>query len=94
MTPRPAEGGNPRPDPAFFEHKFLYRRNQEELGRRILVPIGKAAFAAKADISYHVWRHGLCRTRCRRELEKEAIDVEVLDLRSLLPFDGKPCWNP
>ena len=29
-----------------------------------------------------------------KELEKEGIDLEVIDLRSLLPFDRKRCWSP
>ena len=79
------------PDPViFFEHKYLYRRVKEELpDGDILVPIGKAAVRRRgADIS--VITYGAMvyvALDAARELEKEGIDVEVLDLRSLLPFD-------
>jgi 2-oxoisovalerate dehydrogenase E1 component beta subunit len=79
------------PDPViFFEHKYLYRRVKEELpGGDILVPIGKAAIRRKgADISIITYGAMVyVALDAARELEKEAIDVEVLDLRSLLPFD-------
>jgi 2-oxoisovalerate dehydrogenase E1 component beta subunit len=79
------------PDPViFFEHKYLYRRIKEELpDGDILVPIGKAAIRRKGtDIS--VITYGAMvyvALDAARELEKEGIAVEVLDLRSLLPFD-------
>jgi Pyruvate/2-oxoglutarate dehydrogenase complex, dehydrogenase (E1) component, eukaryotic type, beta subunit len=79
------------PDPViFFEHKYLYRRVKEELpDGDILVPIGKAAIRRKgADISIITYGAMVyIALDAARELEKEAIDVEVLDLRSLLPFD-------
>jgi 2-oxoisovalerate dehydrogenase E1 component beta subunit len=79
------------PDPVIiFEHKYLYRRVKEELpGGDILVPIGKAAIRRKgADISIITYGAMVyVALDAARELEKEAIDVEVLDLRSLLPFD-------
>jgi 2-oxoisovalerate dehydrogenase E1 component beta subunit len=79
------------PDPViFFEHKYLYRRVKEELpDGDILVPIGKAALRRKGNgisvITYGAMVY--VALDAARELEKEGIDVEVLDLRSLLPFD-------
>jgi 2-oxoisovalerate dehydrogenase E1 component beta subunit len=79
------------PDPViFFEHKYLYRRVKEELpDGDILVPIGKAALRRKGTgisvITYGAMVY--VALDAARELEKEGIDVEVLDLRSLLPFD-------
>jgi 2-oxoisovalerate dehydrogenase E1 component beta subunit len=79
------------PDPViFFEHKYLYRRIKEELpDGDILVPIGKAAIRREgADLS--VITYGAMvyvALDAARELQKEGIDVEVLDLRSLLPLD-------
>jgi 2-oxoisovalerate dehydrogenase E1 component beta subunit len=79
------------PDPViFFEHKYLYRRVKEELpDGDILVPIGKAAIRRKGtDISIITYGAMVyVALDAARELEKEGIDVEVLDLRSLLPFD-------
>lgn len=79
------------PDPViYFEHKYLYRRIKEELPTDdYIVPIGKAALRRKgADIS--VITYGAMvyvALDAATELEKEGIELEVLDLRSLLPFD-------
>jgi len=79
------------PDPViFFEHKYLYRRIKEELpDGDIIVPIGKAAVRRKGSnmsiITYGAMVY--VALDAATELAKEGIDVEVLDLRSLLPFD-------
>ena len=79
------------PDPViYFEHKFLYRRVKEELpSEDFVVPIGKAAIRRRGkDVS--VVTYGAMvyvALDAAKELEKEGIDLEVLDLRSLLPFD-------
>jgi 2-oxoisovalerate dehydrogenase E1 component beta subunit len=81
------------PDPViFFEHKFLYRwpRAKEELpSDDFIVPIGKAALRREGTgisiITYGAMVY--VALDAATELEKEGIDVEVLDLRSLLPFD-------
>jgi 2-oxoisovalerate dehydrogenase E1 component beta subunit len=74
----------------FFEHKFLYRRIKEELpAQEFTVPIGKAITRRKGrDIS--VITYGAMvyiALDAAKELEKEGIELEVLDLRSLLPYD-------
>lgn len=79
------------PNPViFFEHKFLYRRIREELpGGDFTVPIGKAAIRRRgADISVITYGAMVFQAlEAARELDKEGIDLEVVDLRSLLPFD-------
>src|SRR5262244_105813 len=79
------------PDPViYFEHKFLYRRVKEELPTDdFVVPIGKAAIRRKgADITVVTYGAMVYTALdAAKELEKEGIDLEVLDLRSLLPFD-------
>ncbi|MGA3323184.1 MAG: alpha-ketoacid dehydrogenase subunit beta [Terriglobia bacterium] len=74
----------------FFEHKFLYRRIKEEVPEQdYVVPIGKAAVRHPgrdiAVITYGamVWTA----LDAARELEKEGLSLEVVDLRSLLPYD-------
>jgi 2-oxoisovalerate dehydrogenase E1 component beta subunit len=74
----------------FFEHKFLYRRIKEEIPEQdYVVPIGKAAVRHEgtdiAVITYGamVWTA----LDAARELEKEGLSLEVVDLRSLLPYD-------
>jgi 2-oxoisovalerate dehydrogenase E1 component beta subunit len=74
----------------YFEHKFLYRRIKEELpSEDFTVPIGKAITRRKGrDLS--VITYGAMvyiALDAAKELEKEGIDLEVLDLRSLLPYD-------
>src|SRR5215468_3375836 len=79
------------PDPViYFEHKFLYRRVKEELpSDDFVVPIGKAAIRrAGRDITIVTYGAMVYTALdAAKELEKEGIDLEILDLRSLLPFD-------
>lgn len=74
----------------FFEHKFLYRRIKEEVPEQdYVVPIGKATVRREGSditvITYGamVWTA----LDAAQELEKEGIFLEVVDLRSLLPYD-------
>lgn len=78
-------------DPVLYlEHKFLYRRIKEELPHEdYTVPIGKAAIRRPGrDIT--VLTYGAMvyvALEAAEELEKEGINLEVVDLRSLLPLD-------
>jgi len=74
----------------FYEHKFLYRRIKEEVPEgEYVVPLGKAAVRREgkdvAIITYGamVWTA----LEAAGELEKEGISLEVVDLRTLLPYD-------
>jgi len=76
----------------FYEHKFLYRRVKEEVPEQdYVVPIGKAEVRRQgtdiAVITYGamVWTA----LDAARELEAEGLSLEVVDLRSLLPYDEK-----
>ena len=76
----------------FFEHKALYRRIKEELpnhGCELLVPIGKArVFRAGKDltiVTYGAMVH--VANDAAEELAQEGIEVEIIDLRTLLPLD-------
>jgi 2-oxoisovalerate dehydrogenase E1 component beta subunit len=79
------------PNPViFFEHKFLYRRIKEELPPEdYVVPLGKARVARSGrDISvitYAAMVHTAL--EAAGELAKAGIELEVLDLRTLLPLD-------
>jgi 2-oxoisovalerate dehydrogenase E1 component beta subunit len=79
------------PNPViFFEHKFLYRRIKEELPPEdYLVPLGKARVARSGHdlsvITYAAMVHTAL--EAAGELAKEGIELEVLDLRTLLPLD-------
>ena len=74
----------------FFEHKFLYRRIKEELpAEDYTVPIGKAHIARPGRdisvISYAAMVH--VALEAAEILAKDGIELEVLDLRTLLPLD-------
>src|SRR5207253_3083071 len=79
------------PDPVlFFEHKFLYRRIKEELPTEdYIVPIGKAAIRrAGSDLSIITYGAMVYKALdAAAKLAEDGIDVEVMDLRTLLPLD-------
>lgn len=75
----------------YFEHKYLYRRIKDDLpdGEDIVTPIGKARLAREGRhltvVTYGamVWKT----LEAAETLDREGVSVEVLDLRTLLPFD-------
>jgi 2-oxoisovalerate dehydrogenase E1 component beta subunit len=79
------------PDPVlYFEHKYLYRRIKEDLPTEdYVVPIGKAALRREGDdlsiITYGAMVYKAL--EAADELAKDGIEVEVLDLRTILPLD-------
>src|SRR5581483_2836475 len=81
------------PDPVlYFEHKKLYRlpRLREELPEDdYIVEIGKARTAREGrDVSIITFgAQVLTALDAADELEKEGLDVEVIDLRTLAPMD-------
>jgi pyruvate/2-oxoglutarate/acetoin dehydrogenase E1 component len=81
------------PDPVlFFEHKKLYRlpRLREEIpDEDYVVEIGKARTRREGrDLSIITFgAQVLTALDAAEELEKEGLDVEVLDLRTLAPMD-------
>jgi 2-oxoisovalerate dehydrogenase E1 component beta subunit len=82
----------------FFEHKFLYRNpkiKQELPDEDYIVPIGKAAIRREGGdlsiITYGAMVYTALDAADR--LQEEGIDAEVIDLRSLLPFDREAIVN-
>ena len=78
----------------YFEHKYLYRRIKEHLpeGEEILTPIGKARVAREGrDLTIVTWYAMVYKAlEAAERLEKEdGLQVEVLDLRTLLPMDDE-----
>jgi 2-oxoisovalerate dehydrogenase E1 component beta subunit len=74
----------------FFEHKFLYRRIKNEVPEEdYTVPIGKANVVRPGNgvsvITYAAMVH--VALEAAETLAKEGIELEVLDLRTLLPLD-------
>ena len=79
------------PDPVIYlEHKFLYRRIKEDVPEgELVVPIGKARLARPGTdvsiVTYAAMLH--VALEAAEAAAKDGIDVEVLDLRTLLPLD-------
>lgn len=78
------------PNPVcFLEHKGLYNMSFPCPEGEYIVPIGKAAIAREGtDLTLVTWAY--MRKVCldaAEELAKEGVSVEVLDLRSLKPYD-------
>ena len=74
----------------YFEHKFLYRRHKQELpDGDWIVPIGKADIKRSGKdlsiITYGAMVH--LALEAATTLANDGIDVEVVDLRSLMPLD-------
>jgi 2-oxoisovalerate dehydrogenase E1 component beta subunit len=74
----------------FFEHKLLYRRIKEELPLGdYAVPLGKAAVRREGrDISVITYGAMLyVALEAAETLAAEGIELEILDLRTLVPLD-------
>lgn len=80
----------------YFEHKRLYRLIKEDLpGDDFTVPIGKAAIR-KAGKDITIVAYGLmCHKSLEavEKLEKEGISVELIDMRTLLPWDRETIFE-
>jgi pyruvate/2-oxoglutarate/acetoin dehydrogenase E1 component len=94
-TPRDAKGlmtaAIRDPDPVIYlEHKFLYRRLKEDLPEgEIVVPIGKARVAREGRHLSIITYAAMLQValEAAAAAAKDGIEVEVLDLRTLLPLD-------
>ena len=80
------------PNPVlFFEHKHLYRRIKDEVpDERYTIPIGKARTHREGeDVSVVTWGAMVYTAdEAAKKLEREeGLSIEVLDLRSVQPWD-------
>jgi len=79
------------PNPVlFFEHKHLYRRIKADVpDERIEVPIGKARIHQEGDdLSVVTWGAMVYTAEeAAKELAEEDVSVEIVDLRSVMPWD-------
>jgi 2-oxoisovalerate dehydrogenase E1 component beta subunit len=75
----------------FFEHKYLYRRIQEELPEEdYIVPLGQAAIRREgSDMTFITYSAALYPSLAAAEKlqQEDGISVEVIDLRTLRPLD-------
>jgi pyruvate/2-oxoglutarate/acetoin dehydrogenase E1 component len=81
------------PNPVlYFEHKHLYRRIKGEVpDERYETPIGKARIHREgSDLSVITWGAMVYTAdEAARQLEDDGVSVEIVDLRSILPWDKK-----
>jgi len=79
------------PNPVlFFEHKHLYRRIKSEVpDERYTIPFGEArTHRPGEDITVVTWGAMVhTAAEAAERLEQEGVSVEVLDLRTLIPWD-------
>ncbi|MEO8513520.1 MAG: dehydrogenase E1 component subunit alpha/beta [Ignavibacteria bacterium] len=86
-------------DPVMFlEHKFLYRQGyakSPEPNADYYLPFGKAAVKKEGNdltiVAYGAMVEKALKTS--REMEKKGYSVEVIDLRTIVPFDTKTVIN-
>jgi 2-oxoisovalerate dehydrogenase E1 component beta subunit len=79
------------PNPVlFFEHKHLYRRIKGEVPEeRYTVPLGKARIHREGeDVSVITWGAMVYTADdAAKQLEGEDVSVEIVDLRTVMPWD-------
>jgi 2-oxoisovalerate dehydrogenase E1 component beta subunit len=79
------------PNPVlFFEHKHLYRRIREDVpDERYTIPLGQARIhRAGSDVTVVTWgAMTWTAAQAAETLGDEGVSVEILDLRTLLPWD-------
>ena len=79
------------PNPVlYFEHKHLYRRIKDEVPEeRYTIPFGEARIHREGeDISLITWGAMVyTATEAAEKLAEEGLSVEILDLRTLTPWD-------
>ena len=84
------------PNPVlYFEHKFLYRRIKAVVPQEdYIVPIGKAEIKRPGDdvsiVTYGAMVH--LALEAAGILAKEGIELEVVDLRTLIPLDKETLY--
>lgn len=73
----------------YFENKILYKEKGEVAEEEFLVPIGKAKLTREGkDISIISYSIGMKTANAVADLlEKQGYSADVLDLRTLLPYD-------
>ncbi len=84
-------------DPVLFiEHKFLYRRIKEDLpSEDYVVPIGKANIRRTGkDLTIITWGAMIyVADDAAADLANDGVSAEVIDLRSIIPFDEEAILN-
>ncbi|HYY75869.1 MAG TPA: alpha-ketoacid dehydrogenase subunit beta [Gaiellaceae bacterium] len=81
------------PNPVlYFEHKHLYRRIKDDVpDERFTVPFGEARVHREGDdVTVVTWGAMVyTAAEAAQKLEEDGLSVEILDLRTLTPWDKK-----
>lgn len=79
----------------FFEHQLLYNLKAEVPEEEYLIPIGKAKIRREGrDITIVSWSYCVgVALEAAEKLRQEGIETEVIDLRSLVPWDEESVIN-
>src|SRR3954466_8822725 len=81
------------PNPVlYFEHKHLYRRIKAEVpDERYEVPLGKARTHREGeDVSVITWGAMVYTAEeAAKQLESDDVSIEIVDLRTIMPWDKK-----
>src|SRR5688572_27729926 len=84
-------------DPVLYiEHKYLYRRIREDLpANDLITPIGKANIRRKGKDLTIITCGAMIYVAddAAAELQKDGVSTEVIDLRSIIPFDEEAILN-
>ena len=73
----------------YFEHKLLYQMRAEVPDGEVLIPFGKAVVRREGEaVTIVAWQDMLRRSlAAAQRLSQEGIEVEIVDPRTLNPFD-------
>lgn len=80
----------------FFEHKGLYRKIKEEVPEgEYLIPLGKARVIVEgSDASIICYGSAVhMALEVAERMQKEGVSIEVVDIRTLVPFDEETVLN-
>ena len=79
----------------FFEYKLLYGIRGEVPEKEYTIPIGKAKISREGkDITVFAFGHSCYKTiLAAKELANKGIDIEVIDPRTLVPFDKETLFD-
>lgn len=79
----------------FLEHKALYSKKGDCPEEEYTMPIGKAAVVKKgSDVTIVAWSAMVNKSlTAAKKLEKDGINAEVIDLRTLVPLDKETIYE-
>ncbi len=79
----------------FFEHKLLYGKRGQVPSEEYTIPFGEAVIRKEGnDVTVLAWSYACHKVlEAAEKLSQEGIDIEVIDPRTLVPFDKETLFN-